>query len=155
MLSVSDRVTNNLKERWISQNTKTHRVLTHIFEEDLKDTAGLFVDEARNTLHTTTTGETTNGGLGDTLDVVTKDFAMTLSTTLAKSLKTSCRQSPDTKGRKKERYLSTFSTAGHFCKLFKKLEELCLRSERAASYEGGMSDTMARHGYIRARDSRT
>ncbi len=89
MLSVSDRVTNNLKERWISQNTKTHRVLTHIFEEDLKDTAGLFVDEARNTLHTTTTGETTNGGLGDTLDVVTKDFAMTLSTTLAKSLKLS------------------------------------------------------------------
>ena len=62
-------------------------VSTHIFEEDLKNTTGLFVDEARDTLHTATTGETTNGGLGDALDVVTKDFTMTLSTTLAKTLK--------------------------------------------------------------------
>jgi hypothetical protein len=60
---------------------------TYVFEENLKDTTGLFVDETRDTLHTATTGEAANGGLCDTLDVVAKDFAMTLSTALAKTLK--------------------------------------------------------------------
>jgi hypothetical protein len=41
-----------------------------------------------NTLDTTTTGETTNGGLGDTLDVVTEDLAMALGTALAEALAT-------------------------------------------------------------------
>ena len=59
---------------------------THIFEEDLENTTGLFVDETGNTLHTTTASEATNSGFCDTLDVVAKDFAMTLSTTLAKAL---------------------------------------------------------------------
>ena len=59
---------------------------THIFEEDLENTTSLFVDETRDTLHTTTTSEAANGGLCDTLDVVAKDFAMTLSTTLSETL---------------------------------------------------------------------
>jgi hypothetical protein len=59
---------------------------THIFEEDFKDTTSLFVDETGDTLHTTTTSEATNGRLCDTLDVVAKNFAMTLSTTFAKAL---------------------------------------------------------------------
>jgi hypothetical protein len=37
-------------------------------EEDLEDTAGLDVDVGGDTLDTTTTSETTDGGLGDTLD---------------------------------------------------------------------------------------
>jgi hypothetical protein len=37
----------------------------------------------RNTLDTSTTGETSNGGLGDTLDVVTEDLAMALGSALA------------------------------------------------------------------------
>jgi len=60
---------------------------TYVFEENLKDTTGLFIDETRDTLHTTTTSEAANGGFCDTLDVIAKDFAMTLSTTLAKALK--------------------------------------------------------------------
>lgn len=40
----------------------------------------------RDTLDTTTTGETPNSGLGDALDVVTKNLAMALSTTLAEAL---------------------------------------------------------------------
>jgi hypothetical protein len=36
-------------------------------EEDLEDPSGLLVDEAGDTLDTTTTCETANGGLGDTL----------------------------------------------------------------------------------------
>ncbi len=40
-------------------------IANDILEEDLEDGAGLLVDEAGDTLDTTTTGETTNGGLGD------------------------------------------------------------------------------------------
>jgi hypothetical protein len=42
----------------------------------------------RDTLDTTTTCETTNGGLGNALDVVTEDLAMTLGTALAEALAT-------------------------------------------------------------------
>jgi hypothetical protein len=49
----------------------------------LGDGAGL---TGRDTLDTTTTGETSDGGLGDTLDVVTKDLAVTLGTALAEAL---------------------------------------------------------------------
>jgi hypothetical protein len=69
-------------------------------EEGLEDTAGLFVDHwteleamrctkreltGRDTLDTTTTSKTTDGGLCDTLDVVTKNLAMTLGTTLSEA----------------------------------------------------------------------
>jgi hypothetical protein len=43
-------------------------------EKGLEDTAGLFVDHGRDTLDTTTTSETTDGRLGDTLDVVAKNL---------------------------------------------------------------------------------
>jgi hypothetical protein len=36
-------------------------------------------------LHTTTTSETTNGGLGDTLNVVTKDLTVTLGAALSET----------------------------------------------------------------------
>jgi hypothetical protein len=55
-------------------------------EEGLEDTAGLLVDHGRDTLDTTTTSKTSDGWLGDSLDVVTQDLAMTLGTTLAESL---------------------------------------------------------------------
>jgi hypothetical protein len=65
-------------------------------EERLEDTTGLFVDHGRDTLDTTTTGETTDGGLGDTLDVVAKNLAVTLGTTLAEALATfaACERRP-------------------------------------------------------------
>ena len=59
---------------------------THVLEENLENTTGLLVDETRDTLDTTTAGKTTDSGLGDTLDVVAKDLAVTLSTTLAETL---------------------------------------------------------------------
>ncbi len=43
---------------------------------------------SRDTLDASTTRETTNGGLGDTLDVVTQDLAMTLRSTFAEALAT-------------------------------------------------------------------
>jgi hypothetical protein len=42
----------------------------------------------RDTLDTTTTRQTTDRGLCDTLDVVTQDLAVTLRTALAKTLAT-------------------------------------------------------------------
>ena len=55
-------------------------------EEGLENTTGLLVDHGGDTLDTTTTCETTDGGLGDTLDVVAKNLAVTLGTTLAEAL---------------------------------------------------------------------
>ena len=40
----------------------------------------------RDTLDTATTSETTNSGLGDTLDVVTENLPVTLGTTLSETL---------------------------------------------------------------------
>ncbi len=59
---------------------------THVLEEDLENTTRLLVDETGDTLDTTAAGETADGGLCDTLDVVAKDLAVTLSTTLSESL---------------------------------------------------------------------
>jgi len=51
----------------VSDNGKgTNKEKTNVFKEDLENTTRLFVDETRDTLDTTTTGETTNSGLGDT-----------------------------------------------------------------------------------------
>ncbi|KAF4523130.1 hypothetical protein B566_EDAN003145 [Ephemera danica] len=61
-------------------------VADHVLEEHLEDTAGLLVDEARDTLHSTTASQTADGGLGDTLDVIAKNLAMTLGASLAESL---------------------------------------------------------------------
>ena len=57
-----------------------------VLKEHLEDTTGLLVDEARNTLDTTTTSKTTNGGLGDTLDVITQHLAMTFGASLSEAL---------------------------------------------------------------------
>jgi hypothetical protein len=68
MLSVSDSITN------------------HILQEDLEHGTGLFINQTRDTLDTTTTSQTTNGGFGDSLNVITKNLAMSLGSTLSKSL---------------------------------------------------------------------
>jgi hypothetical protein len=76
VLSVGDSVTNN------------------ILQEHLENSSGLLINEARDTLDSSSASKTTNGRLGDALDVVTQNFTMTLSTTLSKSL-------------------SSFTTSGH------------------------------------------
>lgn len=54
-----------------------HSIPDHVFQKHLEHPPGLFVDQARDTFDTTATGETADGGLGDSLDVVAKDFAVT------------------------------------------------------------------------------
>ena len=57
-----------------------------VLKEDLEDTTGLFVDESRDTLDSSTSRQTTDGGLGDALDVITKYLTVTLGASLAESL---------------------------------------------------------------------
>jgi len=56
-----------------------------ILKEDLEDSTGLLIDEARDTLDTSTSGQSADGRLGDTLDVITQHFAMTLGASFAES----------------------------------------------------------------------
>ena len=76
MLSVGDSITDN------------------ILKENFENSSGLFIDESRDTLDSTSPGQTPDGGLGDSLDVITQDFAMTLCASLSESL-------------------SSFASAGH------------------------------------------
>ena len=81
-------------------------VTNDTLEEGLENTTGLLVDHwkwlaceercnagweqltSRDTLDTTTTRETTDSGLGDTLDVVTKNLSVTFGSTLSEALAT-------------------------------------------------------------------
>ena len=65
-------------------------------EESLEDSSGLLVDQSGDSLNTTSSSETSDSGLGDSLDVVTEDLPVTLGTTLSETL-------------------STFTTTGHCC----------------------------------------
>ena len=51
-------------------------VTDDVLQENLEDTTGLLVDEARDTLDTTSSSKTTDSGLGDTLDIITKNLAV-------------------------------------------------------------------------------
>ena len=57
-----------------------------ILKEDLEHATGLFVDETGDTLDTTTAGQTTDGRLGDTLDIITQHLAMALGASLSEPL---------------------------------------------------------------------
>ena len=63
-----------------------HGVTNDILQEDLQDSSGLLIDEAGDTLDTTTAGKTTDGWLCDTLDVITKYLPVTLSTSFSQTL---------------------------------------------------------------------
>ncbi len=57
-----------------------------ILQEDLEDTPGLLVDEARDTLDTTAASQTPDGRLGDALDVIPEHLPVPLGASLAESL---------------------------------------------------------------------
>ncbi len=61
-------------------------VTDDVLQEDLEDAASLLVDQAGNALDAAATSQMTDGGLGDALDVVTENLAMTFGASLAKSL---------------------------------------------------------------------
>ena len=61
-------------------------VTDDVLKEDLEDTTGLLVDEARDALDATPASQPTDGRLGDALDVVPKNLAVPLGSTLSESL---------------------------------------------------------------------
>ena len=67
MLGVGDGITNN------------------VLKENFQDTTGFFIDETRDTFDTTSASKTTDSRLGDTLDVITKYFTMTLSASFSQT----------------------------------------------------------------------
>ena len=62
-----------------------HGISDHVLKEAIEDSSGLFVDETADTFHTTSTSQPTDSGFGDTLDVITQNFAMTLGASFSQS----------------------------------------------------------------------
>merc|ERR1712035_163532 len=60
-------------------------ITDHVLQEDLQHTAGLLVDQTGDTLDSTTASQTADSGLGDSLDVITENFAVTLSASFPQS----------------------------------------------------------------------
>ena len=57
-----------------------------VLKEDLEDTTGLLIDEARDTLDSTTASQTADSGLGDALDVIPQHLTVPLRASLSQSL---------------------------------------------------------------------
>ena len=57
----------------------------HVFEENFEDTSSFFVDQSTDSFYTTTTRQTADGWLRDSLDVVTKNLSMTLGASFSQS----------------------------------------------------------------------
>lgn len=63
-------------------------VANDILKEDLEYTSSLFVNKTGDTLDTSTTCQASDSGFGDTLNVVTQDLPVALSTALAEAFAT-------------------------------------------------------------------
>ena len=57
-----------------------HSITDDILKKDFENTTGLFVNQARDTLHTATASKTTDGWLGYALDVVPQYLAVAFRT---------------------------------------------------------------------------
>ena len=87
MLGVCDRITDDLEREISTSPNMESQDGTNVFQEAFENTTGLLVDQTRDTLDTASTSETTDGGLGDALDVVAQDLAVTLCATLSETLR--------------------------------------------------------------------
>ena len=104
MLGIGDSITDDRLKEGL-ENTASllvdHCKIVSTIARDLVERAlevKETVDEeltGRDTLHTTTTSKTTDSRLGNTLDVVAQDLAMTLGAALSKALSafTTCKKS--------------------------------------------------------------
>merc|ERR1711872_672370 len=60
-------------------------VADDILQEHLQDTSGLFIDQTTDPLDSSSSGQPSDGRLGDALDVAPQDLPMPLGASLAKS----------------------------------------------------------------------
>merc|ERR1719347_973346 len=63
-----------------------HSVPDDILQEDLQNAPGFFVDQTRDSLHTTSPSKPSDGRFCDTLNVIPQDFTVPLRSPLAKTL---------------------------------------------------------------------
>jgi hypothetical protein len=63
-------------------------ISNHTFQKCLQNTTSLLIDHGGNTLDTSTTSKTSDSGLCDTLDIVTKNLAVTFGSALSETLAT-------------------------------------------------------------------
>lgn len=61
-------------------------ITNKILKKYLENTMSLFIDLTTNTLHTTTPRKRRNRGFRDTLNVISKNFPVTLCTTISQTL---------------------------------------------------------------------
>ena len=57
-----------------------------ILKEHLKNTSGLLVDKARDTLDSSSTSKTSDGRLGDALDIISEDLTVPFGASLSETL---------------------------------------------------------------------
>merc|ERR1711920_544966 len=62
------------------------RIAEHVLQECLEHTAGLFIDQAADTLHTATSCKPSDCWLCDSLDIVAHDLSVTRCSTFANRL---------------------------------------------------------------------
>ena len=61
------------------------RISDNILEEDLEDSSSFFVNQTGDSLDASTSSQTADCWFGDTLDVIPKDFSVTLGASLSKT----------------------------------------------------------------------
>ena len=61
-------------------------ITNHVLEENLEHSTGLLVDETADSLNSTTSGETANRRLGDSLNVIPQNLTVTLGSSLSETL---------------------------------------------------------------------
>ena len=98
-------------------------VTDHVLQENLENTTSLLIDEAGDTLHTTSASQTTDGWFGDPLDVVTKNLSVALGTSFSETL-------------------ASFSTSRH-ADVLSKVEEIFVRTDRVDKF---LSPFMSKFG---------
>ena len=57
-----------------------------ILQEDLEDSSGFFVDQSRDSFHSSSSCQSSDGGLGDSLDVISKNLSMSLCSSFSETL---------------------------------------------------------------------
>lgn len=70
-------------------------ITNHIFEKDFQDSTGFFIDVSRNTLDSSSASESSDGRLGDSMDIISQNLSVAFSSRFSKSF-------------------SSFSAARHF-----------------------------------------
>jgi hypothetical protein len=88
-----------------------------------KNTRLTFVNETRDTLDSSSSSETPDSGLGDSLDVVSQDLSVSLSTSLSETCARQRARSDEGRVRVVEGVrvdmltFSTFTSTGHCCRV--------------------------------------